>query len=74
MSCSPVGLRNIRGMVHYRAGIESMTKTNLFDLFWPHVKARGEACDSVEEADFVFAVDEGLTPFDFETIASEFLV
>ncbi len=74
MPCHNVNIEgNMRGMQHYGAGIESMTKPNLFDLFSLHVQARGEACDRIEEADSLFAVDEGITPFDFETIASGYL-
>jgi len=64
---------NLRGMVHYGVGIETMVKPDLHELFSLHVRARGEAVESVEDADSVFAVDSGITPFDFEKIASEYL-
>ena len=64
---------NIRGMVHYGIGIETMVKPNLMELFSLHVQARGESVESREEAESVFSVDAGVTPFDFETIAAEYL-
>jgi stress response protein SCP2 len=50
-----------------------MRRPNLFDLFELHAKARGELVERKEDADRVFSMAEGTTPFDFETIASEFL-
>jgi hypothetical protein len=41
----------------------SLKKPNLYDLFRMHVDARGEFVDNKEEADVVFSVDEGITPF-----------
>jgi hypothetical protein len=64
---------NLRGLVHYGIGIETMIKPNLQELFSLHVLARGESVDSVDEAESVFSASDGVTPFDFETIASEYL-
>ncbi len=64
---------NMRGLVHYGAGIESMKKPHLLELFSLHVQARGELVDSEEAAESVFSVDGDITPFDFEAIASEYL-
>lgn len=64
---------NMRGLVHYGIGIETMVKPALKELFSLHVEARGEATETAEEADSVFSVEDGITPFDFEKIASEYL-
>jgi len=48
-------------------------KPNLFDLFSLHAQARGELVATREEADAVFSLSDGVTPFDFEKIAGEFL-
>jgi len=62
------------GLVHYGAAITQIVKPNLFDLFLLHVQARGSVVDSIGEADTIFSVAEGITPYDFETIVSEYLV
>jgi len=49
-----------------------MRKTSLYDLLMLHVKARGEAVAEPEEAQTVFSVASG-TPFQLETIASEYM-
>lgn len=49
------------------------TKYNLYDLFMLHAKARGSIVDCKEEANTIFSVEEGITPFDIEKIISEFL-
>jgi hypothetical protein len=54
-------------------GLAEMKKANLHDLFSLHAKARGALVSSREEADTVFSINEGITPYDFEKIASEFM-
>jgi stress response protein SCP2 len=51
----------------------SLVKMSLYELFELHVQARGEFVLEKEKADTIFAVDEGITPFDTQTIASKFL-
>lgn len=56
--------------------LQAMTqvaKPNLYDLFRLHAEARGEIIEEIEEADTVFSIDEGITPFDYETIVGEYL-
>jgi hypothetical protein len=56
--------------------LKSMTnlrKTTLYDLFSLHIKSRGEFVSDKNQADKIFSVDEGITPFQTEKIASEFL-
>lgn len=50
-----------------------MHRTNLFDLLKMHVQARGEQCGTKEEADLIFDVEEGITPFDTEVILAEYM-
>lgn len=49
-------------------------KASLYDLFFYHGEGRGELVDTKEEADTIFSLDEGVTPFDVNTINSDFLV
>jgi len=54
--------------------IVNPSKTNLYDLFNLHVQARnGKLIDKKDEADVVFSVDDGITPYDIDTIVSEYL-
>jgi hypothetical protein len=38
-----------------------------------HANARGSLVKAEDDADTVFSLERGITPFDLETIASEFL-
>lgn len=51
----------------------NMQKPNLYDLAMLHVKARGIPVDNKEDADTIFDVDTGITPFDTDLIVSELL-
>jgi hypothetical protein len=51
----------------------NLVKPNLFDLFRLHGEVRGMIVQEMEEADTVFSMDKGITPFDIEKIMSEFL-
>jgi hypothetical protein len=51
----------------------SLVKPTLYDLFQLHGEARGTIVQEIEEAETVFAMDKGITPFDTEKIISEFL-
>ncbi|NVZ48921.1 TerD family protein [Pseudomonas sp. B6002] len=56
----------LRALVHTpRPDLET-----LFDL---HVRARGERVASLQQAQVVFAPDQGITPFDTDVIRSQFL-
>ncbi len=50
-----------------------MHRTSLYDLLKMHVEARGEQCGTKEEADLIFDVEEGITPFDTEVILAEYM-
>ena len=53
--------------------IVNMKKPNLYDLFNLHIKARGIRVDNKEDADIIFDVEDGITPFDTDTIMGEYL-
>ena len=56
----------LRALVHTpRPDLET-----LFDL---HIRARGERVASPQQAQTVFAPDQGITPFDTDLIRSQFL-
>jgi hypothetical protein len=52
----------------------TMNKVDLHDLFSMHVQGRGgKLVDKREEADTIFSVEEGVTPFDVDKIMAEYL-
>lgn len=51
----------------------SLKKSTLYDLFNLHAKGRGELVEDIEDAETIFSVDEGVTPFDIEDIISNYL-
>jgi hypothetical protein len=64
---------NLSGVSLMLRAMTGLQKTNLYALFDLHIRARGERVTSREQADKIFAVDEGLTPFDLDRIAAEFM-
>lgn len=48
-------------------------KPTLYDLFEMHAKARGEIVDIPEKADQVFSIHQGVTPYDFDVISSQYM-
>jgi len=50
-----------------------LIKPNLYDLFKLHAKARGTIVEDINQANTIFAVDKGITPFDIDLIISTFL-
>ncbi|SCW86059.1 hypothetical protein SAMN04487970_107510 [Paenibacillus tianmuensis] len=65
---------NQKGMVLMGKAMTTLTKPTLYDLFTLHATARGRKVEHADEADTVFAVDRGVTPYDISTIMSEFVV
>lgn len=53
--------------------VVEMKKPNLYDLISLHIQARGITCENKEDADIVFDVDEGITPFDIEIFMGEYI-
>lgn len=65
--------QNLRGVSLMAKALTTLRKTSLQELFALHIEARGKTTDSVENADTIFALETGITPFDLETIAAEFM-
>ncbi|WP_341280217.1 TerD family protein [Paenibacillus sp. FSL H8-0537] len=63
-----------KGMVLIGKAMTDLRKPNLYDLFNLHAKARGELVDTAEQADVIFSVEEGTTPFDIELIMADYVV
>lgn len=53
--------------------LTTLTKANLHELFTLHIAARGEFTESLNDAETIFSVEKGITPFDLEIIAAEFM-
>jgi len=53
--------------------ITEMKKPNLYDLINLHIKARGIKCDNKDEADIIFDVNDGITPFDTDVFMGEYI-
>lgn len=51
----------------------NMIKPNMYDLAMLHVLARGELVSSKEEADVVFSLTEGITPYDVDVVMGEYI-
>ena len=64
---------NLSGVSLILRAMTQLRKTDLHTLFRLHVRARGEEVPTLEAAKTVFAVDRGLTPFDLDKIAADYL-
>ena len=53
--------------------ITNWNKMDLHTLFTLHGKARGEIVERVDDADIIFSVDHGITPFDIDVITADFI-
>lgn len=53
--------------------VVNMNKPNLYDLIKLHIRARGIEVKTPKEADIVFDIDKGITPYDTEVFMSEYL-
>ncbi|WP_145150675.1 TerD family protein [Paenibacillus xylanexedens] len=65
---------NQKGMVLMGKALTTLRKPDLYDLFMLHVKARGELVDTIDQADTIYSVDQGVTPYDIEQIMAEYLI
>lgn len=65
---------NQKGMVLMGKALTTLRKPDLHDLFMLHAKARGELVDTIDQADTIYSVDQGVTPYDIEQIMGEYLV
>lgn len=64
---------NTASLVLMGKSMTTMRKTSLYDLFMLHAIARGNLVSSMAEADTIFSVEKGITPFEIETITSEYM-
>ncbi|HJZ55375.1 MAG TPA: TerD family protein [Gemmataceae bacterium] len=64
---------NLAGVSLMLRAVTQFRKTNLYTLFDLHVRARGEGVAEPEQARTVFAVDRGVTPFELDQIAAEYM-
>lgn len=64
---------NLRGVSLMLRAMLGLEKTTLYDLFALHITARGEWAEDRAEATQIFSVTDGLTPFDLDTIASQWM-
>lgn len=64
---------NLSGVAATCYSMVNMSKPNLYDLINIHIKARGLRVENKEDADVVFDIDSGITPFDTEVFMGEYL-
>ena len=64
---------NMSSLTIMAKSMTNLKKPNLYDLFKLHTKARGKLVEDTQEADTVFSVKDGVTPFDTDKIISEFI-
>jgi hypothetical protein len=57
-----------------QAIVSSASKLSLHKLFTLHAQARGEIVENKENAETIFSLYEGTTPYDINVISSEYLV
>lgn len=65
--------RNEDNLARMGKAIANLRKPTLYDLFSMHAEARGSLTTRRDEADTVFGLYEGITPFDTERIMAEFM-
>ena len=68
--------KNGESLVLMGKAITELARPTLYDLFEMHAEARGTgrcAESARKEADTVFSLEEGITPFDADRIMSEFM-
>jgi hypothetical protein len=64
---------NLRGVSLMVRALTQMRKTDLHTLFDLHIRARGETVADLASAQTIFSVDQGVTPFDLDRIAAEYM-
>ena len=64
---------NLMGVAATCYSVVNMKKPNLYDLIELHIRARGLRVENKEEADIVFDIDDGITPFDTEVFMGEYI-
>ena len=64
---------NLMGVAATCYSVVNMKKPNLYDLIDLHIRARGLREENKEEADIVFDINDGITPFDTEVFMGEYI-
>lgn len=64
---------NLKGVTATCFAMVNMKKPTLYDLIQLHICARGEEVSSKEEADLVFDLEEGITPYDADVFMGQYL-
>lgn len=64
---------NLSGISLILRAMTALATPDLYTLFDLHAQARGQRVDSPEQADTVFSMHEGITPFEVDRIRAEFL-
>lgn len=64
---------NLGGVSLMLQAMKQIAKTDLLTLFKMHVRARGSEVSDPACADSVFSVETGITPFDLDRIAADFM-
>lgn len=68
------GISNLGNVQAICYSMVNMAKPNLYDLIMLHVQGRnGTLVSDKEDADFIFDIDEGITPYDVDVFMSEYL-
>ena len=64
---------NLSSITLVAKAMTSLVKPDLYTLFRLHAEARGELVTSVDQADTIFGIDDGIKPTDTDHIVGEFL-
>lgn len=64
---------NLSGVELASYAMVNMHKTNLYQLIYLHICARGIQCYDKAQADIVFDEEDGITPYDTDVIMAEYL-
>lgn len=64
---------NAKGMSLMGKSMTNLVKPNLYDLFKLNAIARGEIVTDEKDADVIFSVNKGITPFDTDEIMAEYI-
>lgn len=64
---------NLYGVTATCYSMVNMSKPNLYDLIDLHIRARGLRVEKKEDADIIFDISSGITPYDTEIFMSEYI-
>lgn len=64
---------NLSGVSLMLRALTGLVKPDLHTLFMLHARARGQLVDHAQEADTMFGIHQGITPFALDLIRAEFL-